>query len=42
MNKNRMKQIKAAYTILESLKYTFEEIRDDEETAYDNLPESIQ
>ena len=42
MNKARKQRIREALAILESAKPVLEEIRDEEENAFDNLPESIQ
>jgi len=42
MNKQRRERVEEAIIMLETLKQTVEEIRDEEETTYDNLPESIQ
>lgn len=42
MNKTRRKQIEAVRTILSTALETLEGLRDDEEDAFDNLPESIR
>lgn len=42
MNRKRRKQLEAALGQAEELKETIECLRDDEQEAHDNLPESIQ
>lgn len=42
MNSNRRKQLEKALGQAEELKETLETIRDEEQEAHDNLPESIQ
>lgn len=41
MNAKRRKEIERLYTKLEDIKADIENIRDEEEEAYDNLPESL-
>ena len=42
MNKQRRKLIDKAITKLEEIQTELESVKDDEEEAYDNLPESLQ
>ena len=42
MNKERRKAIQEVMEELETLKSKIEEIQNDEQEAYDNLPESLQ
>ena len=42
MNKARRKQLEEALGKAEELKETLDSLRDEEQEAYDNLPESIQ
>lgn len=42
MNKSRRKKIEEIIEQLEALSLEIEEIRDEEDTAYENLPESMQ
>lgn len=42
MNKQRRKEIQALINSLEEIKYQIEELKEQEEEAFDNLPESIQ
>lgn len=42
MNKERRRKIKEIIEQLEALSTEIEENRDDEDTAYENLPESMQ
>ena len=42
MNKARRRQIAEVINSIEIIKGVIEEIRDDEEDAYDNMPESLQ
>ena len=42
MNNKRRKQIETVRTTLEALMVTVETIRDEEQEAYDNLPDSLQ
>lgn len=42
MNKDRKKRIKAILVQLGELQTEIEQIKDEEQLAYDNLPESLQ
>ena len=42
MNKARRKQIEAIKNLLTTIQTDLEAIKDDEQEAYDNLPESLQ
>lgn len=42
MNKERRNQISKIITSLETLRYEIENLREDEQEAFDNLPEGIQ
>ena len=42
MNKDRRKQIDEAIAELDHLKEVFENIRDEEQEYYDNMPENLQ
>ena len=42
MNKDRRERINAARELLEQAQTAFEYIRDEEQEAFDNLPESLQ
>lgn len=42
MNKNRRKRLEEVKEKLAAILCIIEEIRDEEETAYENLPESLQ
>jgi len=42
MNNDRRKELRRAHAILETLQADIEALRDAEQDAYDNLPESIQ
>ena len=42
MNKSRRKKIEAIKNLLSTIQTDLEEIRDEEQEAYDNLPESMQ
>lgn len=42
MNNQRRKSVKEVIKQLKSLQETLEQVRDEEEEAYDNLPEGIQ
>lgn len=42
MNKARRKELKEAVDLLYKALNIIESVKDEEETAYDNLPESIQ
>lgn len=42
MNKARRKELERAVDLLYQAKEIIESVRDDEQEAYDNLPESIQ
>lgn len=42
MNAERRKQIDTIMSILENMRNNIESVRDSEEDAYDNLPESLQ
>lgn len=42
MNDTRRKQIQKVIDALDDLNLVIQDIFDDEETAYDNLPESLQ
>ena len=42
MNKDRRKQIDEAGSVLQDALALIEQIRDDEQEAYDNMPESLQ
>lgn len=42
MNAERRKQIDTIMSILENMRNNIESVRDSEEVAYDNLPESLQ
>lgn len=42
MNKERRSRINQIISELESLKYDIENVGEEEQEAYDNLPESIQ
>ena len=42
MNKQRREELLKVKTVLESLATTLERIKDDEEFAYDNMPENFQ
>ena len=42
MNKQRREELLKVKTVLESLGTALERIKDDEEFAYDNMPENLQ
>lgn len=42
MNKDRRKNLATIIETLEAMKSSLEDVRDEEESAFDNLPESIQ
>ncbi len=42
MNKSRRKNLATIIETLEAMKSSLEDVRDEEESAFDNLPESIQ
>lgn len=42
MNNDRRKEISKALSIAEELKSTLENLRDEEQEYYDNMPESLQ
>lgn len=42
MNKARRKNLATIIETLEAMKSSLEDVRDEEESAFDNLPESIQ
>ena len=42
MNKDRRKQIDEAGSVLQDALALIEQIRDDEQEAFDNMPESLQ
>lgn len=42
MNKVRRKNLATIIETLEAMKSSLEDVRDEEESAFDNLPESIQ
>lgn len=42
MNKQRRKQIAVAIELIEQAQAILEEVKEDEQEAFDNLPESIQ
>lgn len=42
MNKTRRKNLATIIETLEAMKSSLEDVRDEEESAFDNLPESIQ
>lgn len=42
MNKERRKRLREVIQQITEAKYTVEEVKDDEEMAFDSLPESIQ
>lgn len=42
MNKQRRKKVEGIYDLLQAALMELEEIRDEEQDAFDNLPEGIQ
>ena len=42
MNKQRRKKLEKSYNLIDEAMEIIEEVRDEEQEAYDNLPESFQ